>query len=514
MAFPKFFNKQMNVQLDDSGWALQGLWRRRETGKDREVRRALQTENVSARTARRDQPRANSSPVPSARGAELGTCRIAGARSGMTLIELLVVVVILTTLLAAALPILAPADSDRAIREATRGLNTFITGAQARAIELKRPYGIALKKLSADTGRSDPTAADNDNSVCVEVYYVEQAAPYTGFDDTSAVMVALDNGPKGGGSHQVIIRFVRRGSDEMPNVDSLPVGYDPDLLPSGVLRRGDIIEVAGTRYRFIDDGPTVRDANGFYVSNPGNPPGSLIAIPINNTGQQISPEYDKLGRYLLDGPANPELPYFTVPMPYKVLRQPTPTSAEPYQLPAGVAIDLRASGIGTSDFFYVPGLHDNSFAPMIMFTPEGRVERVTFNQQPYSLEPFDEPVVDNVYLLLGRRENVPAPLPSDDPTLLTSRVTAATTDEARAELREPVNWLRDDSRWVVIGSQSGRIVSVENSFVDLSGTIATFMANNHPLGPSAFAESSEQMRNAQIYESREFTREMSQLGGR
>ena len=80
----------------------------------------------------------------------------------MTLIELLVVIIILTTIVAAAIPIMSPANDDRRLREATRGLNTFITGAQARAIALSRPFGIALKRLVAGYERpatDDPTTA-------------------------------------------------------------------------------------------------------------------------------------------------------------------------------------------------------------------------------------------------------------------------------------------------------------------------------------------------------------------
>ena len=54
-------------------------------------------------------------------------------REGLTLIELLAVIIILTTIVAAAIPIMAPSNDDRRLREATRGLNTFISGAQARA---------------------------------------------------------------------------------------------------------------------------------------------------------------------------------------------------------------------------------------------------------------------------------------------------------------------------------------------------------------------------------------------
>src|SRR3954465_5243370 len=73
---------------------------------------------------------------------------------GMTLIELLVGIVILTTIVGAAIPLMSPSNDDRRLREATRTLNTYITGAQTRAIATKRPYGGAFKRLSQDTKRA------------------------------------------------------------------------------------------------------------------------------------------------------------------------------------------------------------------------------------------------------------------------------------------------------------------------------------------------------------------------
>src|SRR5215211_4973745 len=124
------------------------------------------------------------------------------ARLGMTLIELLVVIVILTTIVGAAIPLMSPSNDDRRLREAARGLNTYITGAQTRAIATKRPYGVAFKRLSQDTKRAE------DNGVCLEVFYVEQQAPYAGFDANSRACVALHPNLRG----LVLIRFVTRGT--------------------------------------------------------------------------------------------------------------------------------------------------------------------------------------------------------------------------------------------------------------------------------------------------------------
>lgn len=404
-------------------------------------------------------------------------------RLALTLIELLVVIIILTTIVAAAIPIMTPADDARRLREASRALNTFITGAQSRAISLNRPVGIALRRLSQNTLR------DEDRGGCVQVYYVEQPPAFTGFDENSAVMVAL----KTGGNGQVWLRFVVRGG-----------GVDP--LPPNMFRPGDIVKTNGTKYRLTDD-PTnsFLDNNGFYEANVGTPPGTLVAVPVNGTGQMLNVKYDDQLREL-GTPGAIDVPFYTSPASYKILRQPTPTSDEPYQMPEGTAIDLRASGVGVNDYFYWPGLHDNPHGVMIMFSPEGKVARVSFSVDGapprINLPPFDRPVVDDVYLLVGKRENVPQIAAVDDPSLQTARVAAATTPDQKEKLREKLNWMQGGSRWIVIGSQSGRIATVANTFVDLPTVFIS--GNTDP----------EMLRRDQILAARELTRETTQSTGR
>jgi type II secretory pathway pseudopilin PulG len=427
---------------------------------------------------------------------------VGAARSALTLIELLVVIIILTTIVAAAIPIMSPSNDDRRIREATRGLNTFITGAQARAIARGRPYGIQLKRLSADTGRASPGDIDNDNGVCLEVFYVEQPPPFAGFDPSSAVRITRNPQSDGG----LAVQFVRRSDPRVevpPGSDGLPEGLDKDLPPN-VIRRGDILEVGGSRFEITD---TDVDANGFYQSTSGKPDGELWIRPHNPSGQ--------LGNFVHRDPdtqaAERRYLMWTLPLRYKILRQPTRTSDEPYQLPEGTAIDLRASGVGSKQFFFNMDPNnselrvDNPFDVTIMFAPEGRIAHVAYSllaDRDKEVETFDEPVVDNVFLLVGRSASIQAPRGANDPTLAQlPPPTSPGIDEKLQELREPINWLNGTSRWVVIGAQSGRVVSVENGFVDL------YAVNN--LGGDA-----GDRRNQQILAAREFTREMSQMGGR
>ncbi len=424
----------------------------------------------------------------------------------MTLIELLVVIVILTTLVAAAIPLLAPSSTERQLREAARGVNSFFQVAQARAVAQGRPIGVALERLSHTTNK-------NDNYAAVRAYIVEQPAPYSGFDASSAVQIAFDNGPTGG-SGQVLVRFVRQASPDTTPNDGLPPGWDADLFPPGVIRPNDTIEVAGTRFLFVDTSAT--DANGYYPSNAGNPDGTLVTRPINNTGQvdALYAVIDNVGQNLRQTPAAGAFvpPYWSSPMPYKVLRQPVPASDQPFQLPAGTVVDLRASGVGDDDFFYwpadspAPARVDNRDGVMIMFAPEGRIWRVYFNRAPsVCLGCNDAPVVDNVYLLVGA--SVPEPPPANqEPTLDTTNPQwqAAVTDDQREALEAPLNWLRGDSIWITIGASTGRVATVANEYVDPAAIYAQFPP---PITP-------EVRRTKQILAARAKLREATQLGGR
>ncbi len=383
-----------------------------------------------------------------------------------------------------------------------------------KAVQLQRPFGVAIKRLSQDTNTTT-NPIHEDNAVSVELFYVEQPAPYRGFDRTSSAMVARHTIAARSG--QVLIQFATRGMSE-PN-DGLPAGWDADLFPPGVIRPDDVIEIDGTQYRLLGGTPSnaVRTSLTMRTASIESTGGvtRIDAQPINDTGQMMNIEFDANGGRIRDFGVNPSpapvAPYWTNPAPYKILRQPMPTSAEPFQLPEGTAIDLRASGIGNDDYFYVPNKHDNSEGVLIMFAPEGRVSRVLFSRNNTLLNQprFDEAVTDNLYLLIGRRENAPPPAVANDPTLESEPIVSGKNEQQLQELKETVNWLRSESRWIAIGPQSGRVVTIENAFVDPKAII-----NKYTAAPTIVEESSEELRNEQIKASREFAREMTQVGGR
>lgn len=428
-----------------------------------------------------------------------------GRRAAMTLIELLIVIVILATLTAAALPILTPSTTERRVREATRGLNAYISQAQAKAISSQRPYGVALKRLSSETGQ------DAARGVCIEVVAVEQPVPYSGFDENSRMRVAINPDQPG----SVRLQFVTRNSTNTST--GLPAGWGPDLVPAGLIRVNDIVEFQGSRFQLatFESGTTI-DANNYFTGNAADSTPqlvTLIAAPINDTGQLLKPEYDANGQRLsaaLIQTGNSTPPYWTEPAAYKIHRQPTTTSAPPFQLPEGTAIDLEASG----EFGEVPLHWDDQNAALgeletptnspiyIMFSPEGSIERVQYERAEIdsgTIAPVSvlRTPTANVALLVGRRENIP---------VTTLNPVGGTETELEAE-KAKINWLNTESRWVVLGAQTGNVVTAENAFVNLPIQADDYDGDNDVDG------SLLETRMGQIQAAQEFARGMRPTGG-
>lgn len=454
------------------------------------------------------------------------------ARDGLTLIELLIAMTILVLLVGVAIPVLSPSSSDRRIREASRGINTHIAGAQARATQTGRPVGVMFKKFSQETGDPD------DNAVCLELYYVEQPKPYAGFTEKSRVRIAMnpDYNPSGDtnqtGSDDIapfFIEFVTRNGNGQ---------IIADLLPPDVFRPGDQVEVGGSRFTLlgVTGLPTVQSpqANGYFAGSDGTVLLRLPATPSRGTGQNnrylsgatlvtltsslMNYVYDADGDRLTDlqPAASPDAlpPYWTEMLPYKIYRLPALTSAPPYQLPEGTAIDLRGSGTGefffhqvdrdeadASNFSINADLTGNASPVIVMFSPDGSISDVyTFldenlnNDQNEADVLASVAVTSNIYLLVGKRESIPAPL--------TNFNGFAGTESELEEAKAEINWLDGESRWVTIGGQSGVISTSQNGFVN-PATVANQNAS----------ETSTQIRNREITLARELAFQKVKEGG-
>ncbi len=187
-----------------------------------------------------------------------------------------------------------------------------------------------------------------------------------------------------------IVRFLTRGTTST----NMPMGWSGDLFPSGMIRPGDVVSINGTEFALLGDNSSVNDtyaniqldnptsSQPYFIPKGNNSPPQILALPLNDSGQQIYPKYDSIGQDIASNGNVLKRPYWTNAAPYKILRQPTLTSDEPYQLPEGTAIDLRASGVGADNYFYVPNVHDNDQNILVLFTPEGRVARVTYSMGP------------------------------------------------------------------------------------------------------------------------------------
>jgi prepilin-type N-terminal cleavage/methylation domain-containing protein len=262
-------------------------------------------------------------------------------RRAFTLVEMLVVVAILVLVTALAVTIAAPNNEARRLREAARQVNSFITGARARAIESGRPFGVLVEPLPGD------------GQVSMRLSYVEVAPPYCGDLITSrAIVVDTDGDPTTSADRELRLEAMPGGT-----------GSVPDTGWVGLVQVGDRIRFNSQGHEFsIVDLST--DSNGTtrwkLASASGRDPATL---PVG------------------------------VPMPYCITLGPRRSSAPALELPDGVVIDVPGSGIGPS------GTLSAGISLVVLFTPGGSV-RV----QPGLGVPPTVPS-GPVYLLIGRREH-------------------------------------------------------------------------------------------------------------
>ena len=432
-------------------------------------------------------------------------------RSALTLIELLVVIIILTTIVAGVIPILSPNNDTRKIRSAARGLQGLITQVQAEAARTGRPQGIGFTESSVESG------------VALEVFGLEVPPPFAGFSTASYARVIQEDVPNGGGFItnfyvQFVLFDARSAEDPIP-LEFPSVEYADDQLPPNFIRFQDSVQIAGTDFSFIDtdfdgdgnQGDALPDDGFYFLSSGGHSLSTYQVSPTNANGQALA-----FRESYTIGNRN----YFlTSPQPFQIIRLPQFSSEAPYQLPAGIVIDLQGSiaegsANTTVDFPRFPTTESlytdrtsvtRAASPPadlpppdsvgIMFSPTGAVDSLFLNGVLV-------PNTSRIMLLLGRIENSIDP-DSFDPDDESTFPWTQQNNEPFEDVQERINWLNLDSRLVSIVPTNGRTVVSEMAFVDFSlATDANQNGNEIDIDP-----------DDQIEAANAFAREMSTIGG-
>ena len=445
-------------------------------------------------------------------------CARGTASRGMTLIELLVVIAILTTLVGGVIPVLSPNNVPKKIREASRGLQTYITLAQAKAASTGRQHGISIQETSAGSG------------VALEVFQMMVPPAYTGFSSTSRVQIQRVPGPNGFdaptyGPVSADNPYGNEGVDFAPYYTGFPLYrlqfvfnsagtvYD-DAFPPRMFRIGDKIEVGGNIYMFVDKNPS----NIYDFPNQVNQDSyQLRGIKyIEPDTRNLSPPVPDSYHCILLNDRGQILPNTTTVKQhhYKIQRQPIRSAEAPYQLPTAVAIDMQGSVVEADNLAGIPATSGfpifNSFddsrpiatvpdTVTIMFSSTGAVSSIYHNGNEVRN-------ASRIMLLLGRIENGNLAYDAgnlDDISFSGINggawIPAANTKKALEDKQETVNWMNLDSRWLAIATKSGRAVVSENAYVNALNFLA---------------EDPWMQAIEQIEASHEFGHDMRQGGGR
>jgi prepilin-type N-terminal cleavage/methylation domain-containing protein len=321
---------------------------------------------------------------------------------GVTLLELLIVLTIMLMITAATLPVMLPALQNRRMREGSRLVSTFISGARSRAIEANRPVGVVFERL-------------NGLPMAAQLSYVEIPPPYSGDALNAALMLTVP-----------------------------PVKVtNSSFVDFSAIRYGDQIQFAGKGQLCIIANDLSNSKSGQKVDDPA----SVNWFLLFNTPaglQQFSnmpPSYD-----VSVSPNG---------VSFQIFRQPVKSSGSPLQLPEGTVVDLLNSGVGLSGVFptTIPpvGMWSTmpplTWNPVVMFAPSGRLDYVTG-----PVGTLQRPT-GPVFFLIGKRELLP--------DVSRNQVDENVGPDPAALPNAAMLYL--DSFWVSISYQTGQVNVTENA---------------------------------------------------
>ena len=270
-------------------------------------------------------------------------------KRGFTLLELLVVIFIISILMAVAIPVLRPPMSAKAIREATRMVNSSLAISRTKALEARRPWGIMFEPLPSN------------ESGCVILHYVYVPPPYAG-DTTASRLIVRDvtvPTPPATSSSYGTLRV------DMPETDVLMTTGTADTADDNV-RPGDALRLnfQGHRFQVL----AIRNVDGdtwdldLYSD-------TVIVWPRAVDPSSFEPSYA-----------------------FQFIHRPKKSALAPVQLPNRAAVDVAASGIGDSVF-----MPSASNPVIITFSPSGQVDLVYHDGQP-----FGGRLYDSLHLMIGK----------------------------------------------------------------------------------------------------------------
>jgi prepilin-type N-terminal cleavage/methylation domain-containing protein len=381
-------------------------------------------------------------------------------RNGMTLIELMVVVAITVILLGSAIPLLRPALREGAIREASRQMNVYLSGAKARALEIGRPVGVSIQRTQ------------NGSNLAFEVFMVESPPPYTGDIAFSGVPGQQPDATirrrSVSGTVEYVVLFEFNTST---GVAPFPPPYSASLVadPRALINDNERFLI-----KFNYRGPYYacqRKGNDFILtlsSVTNTPPGNWWRRGTDGEWGQASTNDDGIG--VADDareagwPGTDDVPAQSITnVPYQILLPPRKSAVKPMQLSSGSCIDLEFSGIGVAgtefDANISTAIGDNPV--VISFMPDGDVGFVAAGGAATG-------PTGSIYLLLNTTDKV--------------GVEASTTPFYYTDSISDTS-----SIWVSISPRTGRITTAENAW---NATAAA--AINSPPGKTEYMQAARE----------------------
>ena len=329
-------------------------------------------------------------------------------RRAFTLVEILVVFLVISILAAIALPIAKNMIADQHASRTARGITSYMDRIRNRAIAEGRPMGVLIERF-ATIGNGYGRAHS------VRLRTMMGMPPYSGDSSNSTASLQIDG---------ISVHFTPSENQLLTLSASMiadpGMAGDVDDLRAPV-RTGDFIELPGGRlvpFAIVFRGLTEPDITPVVIQ---------LDLQEPNSGSETFPS---ASTSLLISPRS---------VPYKIHRRPAVSSAAPFDLPKGMAIDLNYSGLGTSGNQFAPDITNltiPAYNIAIIFGADGKV--ISASQTSDGIGP---PPIGQLFFCIGETDGV--------------RI----DNLFSVERRSLANLLNPDSIWLMINPGTGRVVT-------------------------------------------------------